>query len=82
MSKWIVTVKGSYDSSSHEIAVEYGEELKSWGWFSQEKIRVSQYMHGETNKFVWNKLVKLAEELCEHMNSNHPNGIYHKNNLT
>jgi hypothetical protein len=76
MKKWSVIIKGSYDKQAHEISVEYGNSLDSWGWFGQEKIRVSQYMHGETNKLVWDKLIKLAEELCEYMNNNYPNGFY------
>jgi len=76
MKKWSVTIKGSCNRQAHEIAVEYGNTLDSWGWFCEEKIRVSQHMHGETNKLVWDKLVKLADELCEYMNNNHPNGFY------
>ena len=76
MKKWIVTIKGSWDKQAHEIAVEYGDPLDSWGWFSQEKICVSVRTHEKTNSFVWDKLVVLAQELCEYMNNNHPNGIY------
>ena len=74
--KWSVTIKGSCDKRYHEIAVEYGNPIDSWGWFSRHKIRVSQYMHEETSEFVWNRLIKLAEELCEYMNENYPNGFY------
>jgi hypothetical protein len=76
MKKWSVTIKGSHDKQTHEIAVEYGNPIDSWGWFGAEKIRVSHHMHGETNKLVWNRLVKLADEMCEYMNNNHPNGAY------
>ena len=76
MKKWSVTIKGYHDKQVHEIAVEYGNPIDSWGWFGDEKIKVSQHMHGETNKLVWDRLVKLADEMCEYMNDNHPNGAY------
>lgn len=76
MKKWSVTIKGSHDKNAHEICVEYGKPLDSWGWFCKEKIRISGYAHGETDKFVWDKLITLANEVSDHLNNNHPNGFY------
>lgn len=70
---WIVDLKGGPDEY-FEIAVVRSSNshgIKSYGWFDERKVFVSGSggpCHYKVDQFVWDRLVKVAEELAERLN--------------
>lgn len=77
MSKkeWKVQIKGIRCSRSWEISVvridnHHGQ--RSWGWFDETKMLVSHNggpCHWPICGFVWDEQVRIAGELCDHLNN-------------
>lgn len=73
--KWKVQVKGVKCGKSWEISVvrednEHG--IKSWGWIDNRKLLVS-HNGGPCDwpiiEFVWDEQIRIANELCDKLNS-------------
>lgn len=74
MSKWIAHIKGEAGDKSFEICVVKKDNthgFKSYGWFDENKLLISHNggpCHWPLEKIVWDKLVKVAEEVAEILN--------------
>jgi hypothetical protein len=71
---WLVKVFGGPKRGSFEISVvrksnKFGRE--SYGWFSKNKLVVSQsgsFNSLKTHPIIWNKLIKAARETADELN--------------
>jgi hypothetical protein len=72
--QWTVDVKGGPNKRSFEISViktgnSHGKA--SYGWFDQEKVLISHNggpCHWPLVPIVWNKMLKLAQEVADELN--------------
>lgn len=73
--KWEVNVKGAAGEQSFEISAvrsdnEHGK--RSYGWFDDKKLLISHNggpCRWPVTQFVWDRLVKVAEETAAHLNA-------------
>lgn len=82
MGKWIVQIKGEECGKSFEISVVREDNQlgrASWGWFNEKKLLIS-HNGGPCNwpltKIVWDKMVKLAEEIAADLNSRNVPSVF------
>lgn len=76
-AKWVVHVNGKIDGRNWEISVADKDYLKSinnsYGWFFKDKKYLIGHSGGPCNTpvlpFVWDRLIEIANELCEKLNS-------------
>lgn len=67
---WMVNVKGE-PNESFEISVVRTSNThgrKSYGWFDENKIMISQNVYEGVSERVFNKLIELAMEECDLLN--------------
>lgn len=75
MNKWIVDVKGKAGETCIEISVvqeDYTLGIESYGWFNESKLLISQnvnFMGESIKEIVWDKLIKLANEVANELNT-------------
>ena len=73
--KWIVDIKGRADYAASEISVlreDYTLGIRSFGWFfNDRKLVIYQSSPADWSPIplVWDKLVKMAEEIAAELNA-------------
>ena len=73
-ARWIVHTKGFYgDRPSFEIVVireDYELGFKSFGWMNEDKICIADSgpARWPLTKMVWDKLLRIADEVCYELN--------------
>jgi len=74
VGKWIVNIKGKANSSAFEISVvreDNAHGIRSYGWFDEAKLLISHNggpCSWPLTERVWNKMVKLANEVADELN--------------
>ena len=71
---WHVHTKGEPNKVPWEISVikeSYNLGHKSYDWFNERKLLISHnggLLSGTVSELVWNKLVKVAQEVAQELN--------------
>jgi hypothetical protein len=73
--KWQVQIHGEAESSHFEISIVNTQAIdraqRHYGWFNHNKLLITHNggpCHWPLTKLVWDKQVKLAQEVADHLN--------------
>ncbi len=76
--EWLIVIKGNKNNGQwypFEISVVHIKNKlgqNSYGWFDENKILISSSggcNHNSVSEFVWDRLIKIAEDLAEYLNN-------------
>lgn len=76
MNRWRVQIHGKAGDKSFEISVVNIDKINSaqryFGWFDENKLLITHNggpCHWPLKPFVWDKMLKLAQEVADNLNS-------------